>query len=114
MTQRITIIIGCIHLGVKFFVIFPIQPQKMEVSDFTSPGYATMTLIGTKHDPHATDWINIVIADFIFSNGLPISLVKCTKFNKLIQCAWHITPKYSPPYRKNGKTVAGRYLSINI
>jgi hypothetical protein len=40
-TQRITIINGCIHLGVKFFAIFPIQLQKMEVSNFTSPGDAT-------------------------------------------------------------------------
>jgi hypothetical protein len=42
----------------------------------------------------------IAIADFIFSNGLPISLVECAKFKKLIQSARHITPKYCPPYRK--------------
>jgi hypothetical protein len=59
-----------------------------------------MTLIGTKHDPHATDWMDIAIANFIFSDGLPISLVECAKFKKLIQCARHIPPKYSPPYRK--------------
>jgi hypothetical protein len=35
-----------------------------------------------------------------FCNGLPISLVECTKFNKLIQSARHIPPKYTPPYRK--------------
>jgi hypothetical protein len=39
-----------------------------------------MTLIETKHDPHATEWMDIAIADFIFSNGLPISLVECAKF----------------------------------
>jgi hypothetical protein len=72
-----------------------------------------MTLIGTKHGPHATERMDIAIADFIFSNGLPISLVECIKFNKLIQSARHIPPKYTPPYRKNGRTVAGRYLSIN-
>jgi hypothetical protein len=59
-----------------------------------------MMPIGTKHYPHATEWMDIAIADFIFSNGLPISLVECTKFEKLIQCARHIPPKYSPPYRK--------------
>ncbi len=59
-----------------------------------------MTLIGTKHDPHATVWMDITIADFIFSDGLPISLVECTKFNKLIQSVRHILPMYTPPYRK--------------
>ncbi len=44
--------------------------------------------------------MDIAVADFIFSNGLPISLVDCTKFNKLIQSARHIPPKYTPPYRK--------------
>jgi hypothetical protein len=59
-----------------------------------------MMLIGTKHDPHATARMDIAIADFIFSNGLPISLVECIKFHKLIQFARYIPPKYSPPYRK--------------
>jgi hypothetical protein len=59
-----------------------------------------MTLIGTKHDPHATERMDIAIADLIFSNGLPISLVECAKFNKLIQSARKIPPKYTPPYRK--------------
>jgi hypothetical protein len=73
-----------------------------------------MTLIGTKHDPHATERMDIAIADFIFSNGLPISLVECAKFHKFIQSTRHIPPKYTPPYRKNGRTVAGQYLSIII
>ncbi len=64
------------------------------------PSMQQMTLIGTKHDPHATERMNIAIADFIFSNGLPISLVECAKFNKLIQSVRHIFPKYTPPYRK--------------
>ncbi len=59
-----------------------------------------MMLIGTKHDPHATEWMDIAVAVFIFSNGLPISLVECAKFNKLIQSTRHIPPKYTPPYRK--------------
>jgi hypothetical protein len=59
-----------------------------------------MTLIGTKHDPHATEQMDIAIADFIFSNRLPISLVECAKFNKIIQSARCIPPKYTPPYRK--------------
>jgi hypothetical protein len=59
-----------------------------------------MTFIGTKHDPHATERKDIAIADFTFSNGLPISLVECTKFHKLIQSPRHIPTKYSPPYRK--------------
>ncbi len=44
--------------------------------------------------------MKIAIADFVFSNGLPISLVECAKFNKLIQSARHIPPKFTPPYRK--------------
>jgi hypothetical protein len=48
------------------------------------PSMQQMTLIGTKHDPHATERMDIAIADFIFSNELPISLVECTKFDKLI------------------------------
>ncbi len=79
------------------------------------PSMQQMTLIGTKHDPHATEWMDIAIADFIFSNGLPISLVKCAKFRILIQSTRHIPPKYSPPYRKkNCRTIAGWCLSINI
>ncbi len=64
------------------------------------PTMQQMTLIGTKHDPHATEWMDIAIADFIFSNRLPISLVECAKIKKLIQSARHISPKYSPSYRK--------------
>jgi hypothetical protein len=64
------------------------------------PSIQQMTLIGTKHDPPATEWMDIAIADFIFSNELPISLVECAKFNKLIQSARHNPPKYTPPYRK--------------
>ncbi len=59
-----------------------------------------MMLVGTKHNLHATERMDIAIADFIFSNGLPISHVECAKFHKLIQSARHIPPKYSPPYRK--------------
>jgi hypothetical protein len=60
-----------------------------------------MMLIGTKHDDsHPIERLDIAIADFIFSNGLPISLVECAKFNKLIQSARHIPPKYTPPYGK--------------
>jgi len=42
----------------------------MEVSNFTSPKYAKqMTLIGTKHDPHATEWMDIAIADLFLVKG---------------------------------------------
>jgi hypothetical protein len=64
------------------------------------PSMQPMMLIGTKHDLHATEQMDIAIADFIFSKGLPMSLVECTKFHKLIQSARHIPPKYTPPYRK--------------
>ncbi len=67
---------------------------------FLPPWMQQMMHIGTKHDPKATDWMDIAIADFIFSNGLLISLVECTKFNKSVQCVRHIPPKYSPPYKK--------------
>jgi hypothetical protein len=30
------------------------------------PSMQQMTLIGTKHDPHATEWMDIAIADFYF------------------------------------------------
>jgi hypothetical protein len=39
------------------------------------PSMQQVMLIETKHDPHATEQMDIAIADFIFSNGLPISLV---------------------------------------
>jgi hypothetical protein len=64
------------------------------------PNMHQMMLIGTKHDPHATERMDIAIAEFIFNNGLPISLVEYAKFDKLIQSARHIPPKYWPPYRK--------------
>jgi hypothetical protein len=48
------------------------------------PSMQQMMLIGTKHNLHATERMDIAIADFIFSNGLPISLVECAKFHKLI------------------------------
>jgi hypothetical protein len=57
-------------------------------------------LIGTKYDPHATEQMDIAIADFIFSNRLSISLFECAKFNKIIQSTRHVPPKYTPPYRK--------------
>ncbi len=63
------------------------------------PSMQQMMLIGTKHDPHATERMDIAIADFIFSNRLPINLVECTKFDKLIQSAAHYS-KNTPPYRK--------------
>ena len=74
-----------------------------------------MTFIGTKHDPHATEQVDIAIADFIFSNGLPISLVECTKFHKLIQSVRHIpanvvhaltTLMYSKANRKHDIAIA--------
>jgi hypothetical protein len=40
------------------------------------PSMQQMMLIGIKHDPHATEWMDIAIADFIFSNKFPISLVE--------------------------------------
>ncbi len=61
------------------------------------PSIQQMMLIGTKHDPHATEQMDIAIADFIFSNRHSISLVECAKFNKLIHSARHIPPKYTPP-----------------
>jgi hypothetical protein len=64
------------------------------------PTMQQIMLIGIKHDPHATEQMDIAIADFIFSNELPISLVECAKFKKLIQSTRHISPKYRPPYRK--------------
>ncbi len=70
-----------------------------------------MMLNGTKHDLHATEWMDIAIADFIYSNGLPISLVEWAKFHKLIQSVRHIPPKYTPPYRNKWQD---RYWTIFI
>jgi hypothetical protein len=74
--------------------------QRWKSATSLPPSMQQMMLIGTKHDPHATEQMDIAIADFIFSNRLPISLVECAKFNKLTQSARHIPPKYTPPYRK--------------
>jgi hypothetical protein len=51
-----------------------------------------MTTIGAKHDPHATERKDVAIADFIFSNGLPTSLVECDKFNSLSAMDGHDHP----------------------
>ena len=63
------------------------------------PRMSQLTLVGTKHDPAASDCMDIAVADFIFSNALPISLVQCTKFQQLIKCTRVIPPSYSPPSR---------------
>ena len=61
---------------------------------------------------HASDWMDITVADFIFSNGLPISLVKCTKFHQqLIECSRFILPLYSFPYHEK---ISGDLLVGNI
>ncbi len=44
--------------------------------------------------------MDIAVADFIFSNALSISLVECTKFQQLLNCAIVIPPSYSPPHWK--------------
>ena len=64
------------------------------------PRMSQLTLLGTKHDPAASDWMDIAVADFIFSNALPISLVKCAKFQQLLKCARFIPPSYSLPTRR--------------
>ena len=64
------------------------------------PRMSQLTFVGTKHDPAASDRMDIAVADFIFSNALPISLVECTKFQQLLKCARFIPPSYSPPNRK--------------
>jgi hypothetical protein len=78
------------------------------------PSMQQMMLIGTKHDPHATERMDIAIAHLMFSNGLPISLVECTKFNKLIQLQGTFLQNILLLTGKNGRTVAGQYLSIDI
>jgi hypothetical protein len=78
----------------------PSYSKRWKSATSLPPSMQQMMLIGTKHDPHASKRMDIAIVDFIFSNGLPISLVEWAKFNKLIQSARHIPPKYTPPYRK--------------
>ena len=77
------------------------------------PKNAQLTLVGTKYDPLASDRMDIAVADFIFSNALPISLVECTKFQHLIKCARFVPPSYLPPYRKKmtGNLLDGLYQS---
>ncbi len=77
------------------------------------PKTSQLTLVGTKHDPLSSDRMNIAVADFIFSNALPISLVECTKFQHLIKCARFVPPTYLPPYRKKmtGHLLDGLYQS---
>jgi hypothetical protein len=60
-TQRITIFNGYIHLDGNFFVIFSVQTQKMEVSNFTSSKYAT-------DDAHWNQ-MDIAIADLLLATG---------------------------------------------
>ena len=57
------------------------------------PKTSQLTLVGTKHDPLSSDRMDIAVADFIFSNALPISLVECTKFQHLIKCARFVPPR---------------------
>ncbi len=85
------------------------NPKRWKSATSLPPSIQQMMLMETKHDPHATERMDIVIAVFYFGNGLPISLVECAKFDKQIQSARHIPPKYTPPYRKNGRTIAGQY-----
>ncbi len=51
------------------------NPKRWKSATSLPPNMQQMMLIGTKHDPHATERMDIDIADLIFSNGLPISLV---------------------------------------
>jgi hypothetical protein len=89
-TQRITIFNGCIHHGGESISRSSSYSKRWKSVTSLPPTMQQMMLIGTKHDPHATERMDIAIADFIFSNGLPISLVECAKFKKLIQSARHI------------------------
>jgi hypothetical protein len=59
----------------------PSYSKRRKSATSLPPSMQQMMLIGTKHDPHATERMDIAIAGFIFSNGLPISLVECAKFN---------------------------------
>jgi hypothetical protein len=79
------------------------------------PKNSQLTLVGTKFDPPSSERMDIAVADFIFSNALPISLVECTKFQHLIKCVRFVPPSYLPPYRKKmtGNLLDGLYQSAH-
>ena len=77
-----------------------LDKKRWQAAHKPPPTQAQLTLLGTRHDLLSTDRMDIAVADFIFSNALPISLVECTKFQQLIKCARFVSPTYSPPYRK--------------
>mgnify|MGYP000994961010 CR=1 FL=1 len=66
-----------------------------------------MTLFGHSADPHIAERVNIAIADFLHSNGLPSSLAEDDKFTKLISLSRLLPKKYVLPNRKK---VGGKLL----
>ena len=64
-----------------------IDKKRWMAATTAPPRMSQLTLVGTKHDPAASNRMDIAVADFIFSNALSISLVECTKFQQLLKCA---------------------------
>ena len=91
----------------------PYDKKRWIAASTHPPKSAQLTLVGTKYDPLSSDRMDIAVADFIFSNALPISLVECTNFQHLIKCARFVPPAYLPPYRRKmtGNLLDGLYQS---
>jgi hypothetical protein len=65
------------------------------------------------NDPIANQCMDIEIANFIHSNGLPFSLTRCPKFLKVIAEAKNVGTKYPPPNQNqmSGTLLDGLYVS---
>jgi hypothetical protein len=44
-------------------------PKRWKSATLLPPSMQQMALIGTKHDPHATEWMDIAIADLFLAKG---------------------------------------------
>ena len=51
------------------------DPKRWLAASKHPPKTSQLTLVGTKHDPLSSDRMDIAVADFIFSNALPISVL---------------------------------------
>ena len=80
-------------------------------SSFKKPkNHVQSTLVTTNPGNQGVATMDVHLADFILSNGLPPSLVECPKLKLVIEGAKHIPNSYKPPSRQ---LVAGPLLDTN-
>ncbi len=81
---------------------------------FVQPQQQQMKLCGWDvNDPIANHLMDIAIADFVHSNCLPFSLIRCPKFLKVIAEAKNVGTKYLPPNQNqmSGTLLDGLYTA---